>query len=109
MSGNPPIFPAEIVISPIFFIFSKFSASKETVSGSRSPQNFKVMCMVFGCTQRTSVDSLLAPSQAEIVWRCLSGILAQMNVRRRLPVREDATDHFVPVPQVSVIIFFFAR
>lgn len=86
--GNPPVPRAASSNGPRGSSLSRSDDTAETVSSGISPQNFSVMCIVSGFTQRMPqygkarfFDSIHAPSAA--MWR--GGSFTQTKVRRRRP------------------------
>ena len=84
--GNPPIPATESSIAPPRFSFSNSFAIASTISGCISPQNLRVMWMVFGATHLIPAPAaFFAASHSPRASMCSGGSFTQMNVRRSLP------------------------
>ena len=88
--GNPPIPCAASSNGPRGSSLSRSDETAEAISSGISPQNFSVICIVSGFTQRMPqygkarfFESIHAPSAA--MWR--GGSFTQTKVRRRRPAR----------------------
>ena len=68
------------------FSFSNSFAIASTISGCISPQNLRVMWMVFGATHLIPAPAaFFAASHSPRASMCSGGSFTQMNVRRSLP------------------------